>query len=426
MPAPASSSVSSTRASGLRTRRSPAEPASRFPATWHGDCSGRQNFAEPRLQRQARRRPVLPRRLRQEEHQQDRLHVAARRLRPRLAHVVDCRRQRRHRDDHRRHPHRHRLRHGPGREDRYVQGLLGQASRACRPAASTPTASPRSTTPCSTASTSSTTRSAASASRPSSTQSRRPSAARPTRACSSPTRPATAAPARAHSTTRRRGSPRSQHRRSAAPSRPSSSATAHATSARPRRRRCRLPCRWSPRVSVKLAGGGRRRRRAAASRARSTRPRRPARSSLCDRGVDARIDKSFEVKRAGGVGMVLINIVAQLAQRRLPRRPSVHIDHIDGAAVKAYITRRVPARLPRSCRSRRPSSPPPRRCPRSPTSRRAVRPRRPAATSSSRTSRRRATTWSRPSLRRATTAVPGTSCPAHRWPRRTSPASARC
>ena len=42
---------------------------------------------------------------------------------------------------------------------------------------------------------------------------------------------------------------------------------------------------------------------------------------VCDRGVNARIDKSLEVKRAGGVGMVLINTTRELAQRRPPLRP---------------------------------------------------------------------------------------------------------
>jgi hypothetical protein len=34
---------------------------------------------------------------------------------------------------------------------------------------------------------------------------------------------------------------------------------------------------------------------------------------VCTRGVNARIDKSFEVKRAGGVGMVLVNPGPKLA-----------------------------------------------------------------------------------------------------------------
>ena len=43
---------------------------------------------------------------------------------------------------------------------------------------------------------------------------------------------------------------------------------------------------------------------------------------LCDRGVNARVNKSLAVKEAGGIGMVLVNVAAtELAQRRLPLRP---------------------------------------------------------------------------------------------------------
>ena len=41
---------------------------------------------------------------------------------------------------------------------------------------------------------------------------------------------------------------------------------------------------------------------------------------LCERGTNARDDKSLAVKDAGGVGMILCNAVAELAQRRLPLR----------------------------------------------------------------------------------------------------------
>ena len=36
---------------------------------------------------------------------------------------------------------------------------------------------------------------------------------------------------------------------------------------------------------------------------------------VCNRGVNARIDKGFEVQRAGGVGMVMANTTPELAQR---------------------------------------------------------------------------------------------------------------
>ncbi|HEY0444760.1 MAG TPA: S8 family serine peptidase [Candidatus Limnocylindrales bacterium] len=58
---------------------------------------------------------------------------------------------------------------------------------------------------------------------------------------------------------------------------------------------------------------------------------------VCDRGVNARIDKSFEVKRAGGVGMVLANVSPNSLNGDYHAVPSVHITDTDGAAVKAYI-----------------------------------------------------------------------------------------
>ncbi len=58
---------------------------------------------------------------------------------------------------------------------------------------------------------------------------------------------------------------------------------------------------------------------------------------VCDRGVNARIDKSFEVKRAGGVGMVLANVSPNSLNGDYHAVPSTHISDVDGAAVKAYI-----------------------------------------------------------------------------------------
>ena len=59
---------------------------------------------------------------------------------------------------------------------------------------------------------------------------------------------------------------------------------------------------------------------------------------VCDRGVNDRIEKSFEVKRAGGVGMVLANVSPNSLNGDYHAVPSVHITDTDGAAVKAYIT----------------------------------------------------------------------------------------
>ncbi|GAA2375375.1 S8 family serine peptidase [Dactylosporangium salmoneum] len=57
---------------------------------------------------------------------------------------------------------------------------------------------------------------------------------------------------------------------------------------------------------------------------------------ICDRGVNDRIAKSFEVKWAGGVGMVLVNTSPNSLNGDYHPIPSVHLNNVDGAAVKAY------------------------------------------------------------------------------------------
>ena len=57
---------------------------------------------------------------------------------------------------------------------------------------------------------------------------------------------------------------------------------------------------------------------------------------VCDRGVNARIDKSFEVQRAGGVGMVLVNLTPNSLNGDYHPVPAVHLDNVKGAAVKTY------------------------------------------------------------------------------------------
>jgi hypothetical protein len=57
---------------------------------------------------------------------------------------------------------------------------------------------------------------------------------------------------------------------------------------------------------------------------------------LCDRGVNARIDKSLEVKQAGGIGMVLTNTAPIGVNADLHFVPTVHLESTDRAAVKAY------------------------------------------------------------------------------------------
>ena len=57
---------------------------------------------------------------------------------------------------------------------------------------------------------------------------------------------------------------------------------------------------------------------------------------LCDRGVNARINKSLAVKEAGGAGMVLVNTALQGTNADLHFVPSVHLEVTDRDAVKTY------------------------------------------------------------------------------------------
>jgi len=58
---------------------------------------------------------------------------------------------------------------------------------------------------------------------------------------------------------------------------------------------------------------------------------------VCDRGVVARLDKSFEVQRAGGVGMILANTSPNSLNADFHPIPTVHVDEVAGAAIKAYM-----------------------------------------------------------------------------------------
>ena len=57
---------------------------------------------------------------------------------------------------------------------------------------------------------------------------------------------------------------------------------------------------------------------------------------LCDRGTIARVDKSYAVMIAGGIGMVHANTGPSSINADLHYVPSVHVDHIDGAVIRAY------------------------------------------------------------------------------------------
>jgi subtilisin family serine protease len=57
---------------------------------------------------------------------------------------------------------------------------------------------------------------------------------------------------------------------------------------------------------------------------------------VCDRGVNARVDKSLAVVMAGGGAMVLANVVAGSLDSDFHRVPTIHVSPADGAAIKAY------------------------------------------------------------------------------------------
>ncbi|GAB4062390.1 hypothetical protein GCM10028777_01950 [Angustibacter speluncae] len=59
---------------------------------------------------------------------------------------------------------------------------------------------------------------------------------------------------------------------------------------------------------------------------------------VCDRGTYDRVAKSREVARAGGVGMVLVNVVPGSLDNDLHIIPTVHLDDTKRAAVRAYAT----------------------------------------------------------------------------------------
>jgi hypothetical protein len=56
---------------------------------------------------------------------------------------------------------------------------------------------------------------------------------------------------------------------------------------------------------------------------------------VCDRGANARINKSLAVQQAGGVGMILVNTSANSINADFHFVPTVHLAHTDRAAVKA-------------------------------------------------------------------------------------------
>jgi Subtilase family/Fibronectin type-III domain/PA domain/Peptidase inhibitor I9 len=58
---------------------------------------------------------------------------------------------------------------------------------------------------------------------------------------------------------------------------------------------------------------------------------------VCDRGIIDRVTKSLAVKRAGGVGMVLVNTTPNSLDADFHSVPTVHLDDVKGAKVKRYV-----------------------------------------------------------------------------------------
>jgi subtilisin family serine protease len=63
---------------------------------------------------------------------------------------------------------------------------------------------------------------------------------------------------------------------------------------------------------------------------------------VCDRGANARVNKSLAVQQAGGVGMILVNTSANSINADLHAVPTVHLQNTDRAAVKAYAALSTP------------------------------------------------------------------------------------
>ena len=58
---------------------------------------------------------------------------------------------------------------------------------------------------------------------------------------------------------------------------------------------------------------------------------------VCDRGTTARVDKSAAVARAGGAGMVLVNVTPDSVDSDFHAVPTVHVDVAAGDAIKDYV-----------------------------------------------------------------------------------------
>ena len=68
---------------------------------------------------------------------------------------------------------------------------------------------------------------------------------------------------------------------------------------------------------------------------------------VCERGgftppplaANARVDKSFAVQQGGGIGMILVNVLAGATLNSdIHAVPTIHLNNVDGAAVKTYVS----------------------------------------------------------------------------------------
>ncbi|MFX8860567.1 PA domain-containing protein, partial [Acinetobacter baumannii] len=58
---------------------------------------------------------------------------------------------------------------------------------------------------------------------------------------------------------------------------------------------------------------------------------------VCDRGSNARVEKSQAVKEAGGIGMILVNVTPGSLDNDFHSVPTVHLPDTDRAALLDYV-----------------------------------------------------------------------------------------
>ena len=58
----------------------------------------------------------------------------------------------------------------------------------------------------------------------------------------------------------------------------------------------------------------------------------------CERGVNARVNKGFNVLQGGAVGMILFNVVPGTLNSDSHYLPAIHVDDVQGLSLKAFLT----------------------------------------------------------------------------------------